>query len=62
MANISYIYKVKQVATTATEAQVTNALNDATNKGFEFVGLFTLGSGTTAKFFAVFRKVAQAIV
>ena len=60
--SIKYTYKVKQVATTVTAQQAQDALNSADTEGYEFVGLFTLGSGTSAKFFAVFKKIVQGVI
>jgi hypothetical protein len=62
MAKKTYAYKVKTVPTTATEAQIETKLNEADIAGYEFVGLFTLGTGTSAKFFAIFRKVENEIL
>ena len=58
----TYSYRVKQVPRAATESQVQTALNNADNQGFEFVGLFTLGTGTAANFYAVFRKEVNKIL
>jgi hypothetical protein len=62
MADRTYTYKVKQVPATATEAQIQTKLNEADTAGYDFVWIFTVGATTSAKFFAVFRKVVNAII
>ena len=62
MAKRTYSYRGKQVPSSATEAQLQTKLNEADTAGYEFIGIFTVGTGTGSKWFAVFRKVDNTII
>jgi hypothetical protein len=57
MATITYTYKVKDVPDNATDAQIATKLSEADTAGFEFVGIFAVGTNQKA----IFRKVVNII-
>jgi hypothetical protein len=54
--------KVVQIPATATQAQIETALETALSLGWILQGIYTVGSGTTAKYWAIFTKRLTPIV
>lgn len=58
MATVQYVYKCKDVPDSATDAQIATKLSEADTAGYEFVGIFAVGTNQKA----IFRKVVNEIV
>lgn len=57
MATATYIYKCKDVPDNATDAQISAKLSEADTAGYEFIGIFAVGTNQKA----IFRKVVTVI-
>jgi hypothetical protein len=62
MAEITYKAKVVQIPSTATQAQIETALGTALSAGWTLQGIYTVGSGTSAKYWAIFYKRTTPVV